>query len=202
VSWTLRSHDLSTDSILPPATRKRVSFGGPSTWRLHSNVPKYEVAGVPGGLQSRRHAAGCHLVQGRIRGRNQCGNSELSVLNGVSPFDTLILGMGNGHVHRGERVDVWTARATQRCTPASRSTGKPSTRSRTCLRAGRQSTVQIDCRPSPVPTPGTETDTQPSPGHSGKTVGDSQKCGLCLNRGALPGSGICSSCAAATKAAS
>jgi len=25
--------------------RKRVSFGGRSTWRLHSNVPKYEVAG-------------------------------------------------------------------------------------------------------------------------------------------------------------
>ena len=106
MSWRFRSHLLSPDSILPSATRKRVSFGGPSTWRLHSNVPKYEVAGIPGGLPSRRHAAGCHLVQGRIRGRNQCGNSELSVLNGVSPFDTLILGMGNGHVHRGERVDA------------------------------------------------------------------------------------------------
>src|ERR1035437_9113926 len=36
----------------------------------------------------------------------RCGTGELSVLNGVSPFDTLILGMGNGHVHRGDRVDA------------------------------------------------------------------------------------------------
>jgi len=90
----------------PPRAEARVSFGGRLTWRLHSNVPKYEVAGVPEGLQSRRHAAGCHLVQGRIRGRNQRGNRGLSMLNSVSPFETLILGMGNGHVHGGERVDA------------------------------------------------------------------------------------------------
>ena len=36
---------------------KRVSFGGRSAWQLHSNVPKYEVAGA-------------EFVKGRIASRD------------------------------------------------------------------------------------------------------------------------------------
>jgi len=108
VSWRLKSHVLSTDSILPsasPSARqlwRAVNMAAP----LQCPEVRRRVAGVPEGLQSRRHAAGCHLVQERIRGRNQRGNRGLSVLNSVPPFETLILGMGNGHVHGGERVDA------------------------------------------------------------------------------------------------
>ena len=39
-----------------------------------------------------------------------------------------------------------------------------------------------------------ETDTQPSPGDSGETVGDSRKCGYCHTEPEPPGGGICSTC--------